>query len=194
MPDITALTSDRQEASDIEFERDEFALTRDLTTGVLQLVTRSFDKAAHAELESRLGMSLPDEPNRVSRSGTTSVAWIAPGQWYALLPEVDAVALNERWSAAIADTTALCLNMSDQLSVLQLRGTAASELLSSLVPIDIELWARNETRCLRTALTNFTVFIERLETDESFRLIVDQSYREIACALLVDAAKNRLLR
>ena len=82
-------------------------------------------------------MSLPGEPNRITRNGTTSVAWIAPGQWYALLPEVDAVALNERWSAAIAGTTALCLNMSDQLSVFQLRGSAASELLSSLVAIDV---------------------------------------------------------
>ena len=194
MPDITSLTSDRHEASALEFEHDEFTLSRDQTTGVLQLVTRSFDEAAHADLESRLGLNLPSEPNTTSRNGTMSIAWIAPGQWYALLPEVDAVALNERWSAAIAGTTALCLNMSDQLSVLQLRGSAASELLSSLVAIDVEVWAPNETRCLRTALTDFCVFLERLETDASFRLIVDQSYREIACALLVDAARNRLLR
>ena len=190
MAEFTTLTSDRPVALAVEFDHAQFRLTRDYSTGILQLVTRCFEQSEHSQLESALGMQLPHEPNTVMRTETASFAWIAPGQWYAIGPENDIETLQASWREAIAGSTALCLNMSDQLSVLQLDGAATPELLSSLMPIDIR---RSEAACLRTALGDISVFLERLETTESVRLIVDQSLCDIACELLIDAANGRLL-
>lgn len=159
-------------------------LRHEIECGVVQLVTRcsrSFDTQL---LSRRIELTIPSAPNRVSSDASMDVAWFSVGQWL-LIGERDTLNRYARKIRTIlSGDTALVVDLRHQMDVFQLSGPASTDVLSSHMSIDVARWADRESICMTTMCGEVTVFLQRLDGESRYRLIVDQSYADYLVGLL----------
>ena len=156
--------------------RGALALREDSSVRVFHLFERPDDPGFRQRVAQTFGVEAPTKANTVA-AGSASLAWIAPGQWFALGgTHVDA-----------RDG----IDVSDAQCALRLIGARAAELLSKSVPVDLSVNTFPPQTCMRTVMGSIPVFVMREK--DGFLVLVERSLAHAAWTWLVDGA-NALSR
>jgi sarcosine oxidase subunit gamma len=155
--------------------RDGLALREDPSVRIVLLLERRDDPGFQQRVAKAFGVAPPTKANTVAK-GSASLAWIAPGQWFALGTHVDA-----------RDG----VDVSDAYCALRLSGPRAAELLSKSLPVDLSVGAFPARTCVRTMMGSIPIFLMR-EAD-GFLILVERSLAHAAWTWLADGA-NALSR
>jgi len=156
--------------------RSDIALREDPSLRVFHLFERRDDPGFRQRVAQTYGVEAPTTANTVA-AGSASLAWIAPGQWFALGgAQVDA-----------RDG----VDVSDAQCALRLAGARAAELLSKSVPVDLSAGAFPVQACVRALMGSIPVFVMREK--DGFLILVERSLAHAAWTWLADGA-NALSR
>ncbi len=156
--------------------RGDLTLREDPSLRVFHLFERRDDPGFRQRVAQTFGVEAPTTANTVA-FGSASLAWIAPGQWFALGgAQVDA-----------RDG----VDVSDAQCALRLTGARATELLSKSVPVDLSVSAFPAQTCVRTVMGSIPVFVMREK--DGFLILVERSLAHAAWTWLTDGA-NALSR
>lgn len=150
--------------------RDGLTLREDPSARVVLLLERRDDTGFQQRVAQTFGVAAPTKANTVA-TGSASLAWIAPGQWFALGTHVDA-----------RDG----VDVSDAYCALRLSGARAAELLSKSAPVDLSATAFPVQTCVRTMMGSIPVFV-MCETD-GFLILIERSLAHAAWTWLADGA------
>ena len=124
-------------------------------------------------------------PNRAFHAGTVRYAWNGPGQWLAESDELELGALIERVESALRDHGATTTDLSHARTVVRVSGTAATDLLAKLCPIDVEAMHTGDSAA--TLAGPLSVHVVKTRSHE-FRLYVYRSFGLAMWEMLRDEA------
>jgi sarcosine oxidase subunit gamma len=155
--------------------RRDLTLREDPSLRVFHLLERREDPGFRQRVAQTFGVEAPVTASTVA-VGSASLAWISPGQWFALGAQFDA-----------PDG----VDVSDAQCALRLTGARATELLSKSVPVDLSAGAFPVQTCARTLMGSIPVFVMRDE--DGFLILVERSLAHAAWTWLADGA-NALSR
>ena len=124
-------------------------------------------------------------PNRSFSAGTARYAWNGPGRWLAESVEHRPDELIELVDAALHAHGASTTDLSHARTVVQVSGSAATDLLAKLCPVDVEIMQKGDSAA--TLAGPFSVQIVRTG-DEEFRLYVFRSFGLAMWEMLLDEA------
>ena len=137
-------------------------------------------------LAGALGVPESDAvPNRSFAAGTVRYAWNGPGQWLAESAEHRPEELIELVDAALSAHGASTTDLSHARTVVQVSGSAATDLLAKLCPVDVETMQTGDSAA--TLAGPFSVLMVRTG-DQEFRLHVFRSFGLAMWEMLLDEA------
>jgi sarcosine oxidase, subunit gamma len=125
------------------------------------------------EVSAVLGVRLPDGPGAVTAQ-RPSALWRACGEWLVVADMDQCGTLVARLQQTLSNATAFVNDYSDALSVIDVKGAAASSLLSSGCALDTSAWPDGVAFCAPTAFAGVHVLLHRIEPDR-FHIYVDRS-------------------
>lgn len=149
-------------------------------------VTVHVDATNCDRLDRALGAELPRSPNRW-RGGEPEAYWLGPDEWLLVGEPGTEAALETRLRAALADSWAAIVDVSDQRTTLELSGGAAADVLSGGCSLDLHPRAFGAYDCAQTLLGRAGVLIARGEDPHCFRLFVRSSFAVYLAEWLLDA-------
>ena len=137
-------------------------------------------------LADALGLPEADVvPNRAFQSGSVRYAWNGPGQWLAESDEHDPGDLITHIESALRTHGTSTTDLSHARTVVQVSGTAATDFLLKLCPIDVEAMRTGDSAA--TLAGPFSVQVVKTQ-DEEFRLYVYRSFGLAMWEMLLDEA------
>lgn len=137
-------------------------------------------------LAEALGVTESDAiPNRSFAAGTVRYAWNGPGRWLAESAEHRPDELIELVDTALGAHGASTTDLSHARTVVQVSGSAATDLLAKLCPVDVETMRTGDSAA--TLAGPFSVQIVRTG-DREFRLYVFRSFGLAMWEMLLDEA------
>lgn len=145
------------------------------------------DTAVLNRVELAVGLPVPVEPCRASRSGARAVLWLGPGWWLV----VGEPGTEARTAAALRDAVGAApgsvVDVSAWRTTVELAGPAASELLMTGCPVDLHPRAFPAGGCVQTLLARAPVIVECAGV-AVYRLSVRSSLAGYLGRWLLDAA------
>ena len=137
--------------------------------------------------------SLPIEPNSVCGAGPWTL-WLGPAEWliYALEGSASSLAPNDgSW-----DQSGHCVSVeiTSALTLLELSGPGAVELLAGDCGLDLEGGAIAPEHCAQTAFHHVPLMLHRPGAGDLWRLFVDRSLSRFFCDSLSSLNEIRTLR
>ena len=155
--------------------------------GILWIQARDLDADVLQALESRLGLTLPLEPN--TRGGTSPHGlWIAPGEWLAVTEQGQEHGLAVQISAILGDRLAAVTVVSDSRAIIELSGPGAVDVLSAGCGLDLHPRSFGPGSCARTRLAEVAALIHQRTEEPAFDIHVDRPIAGYLWDWLVDAA------
>ena len=124
-------------------------------------------------------------PNRCFDAGAVRYAWNGPGQWLAESDERSPGELIAHVESALRDHGASTTDLSHARTVVQVSGSAATDLLAKLCPVDVEAMRTGDSAA--TLAGPFNVQVVKTG-DEEFRLYVFRSLGLAMWEMLQDEA------
>jgi sarcosine oxidase subunit gamma len=135
-----------------------------------------------ADLEERLGIAPPQEPNTWA-GDDPALLWLSPEEW--LLVAADDA--HAELLAALDGARAVAVDVSDQNAVLDLSGSGARAVLATGCALDLHPRVFGERRCAQTLLAGLAVTLVRAGDRPGFRLLVRRSAAPFLVSWLIDA-------
>ena len=137
-------------------------------------------------LAAALGATAADaSSNRRFEAGGVSFAWNGPGQWLAESDDRRPRELIEHVESALRAHGATTTDLSHARTVVRVSGSAATDLLAKLCPIDVEAMRTGDSAVTLAGPLNVQV----VKTgDEEFRLYVFRSFGLAMWEMLRDEA------
>jgi sarcosine oxidase, subunit gamma len=140
-------------------------------------------------LTDALGLALPLTPNTVARGRDDRHAlWLGPDEWLVVAPDSQAAVLEQSIRSGFGGAFGSLVDVSASRTVLQLRGSAARDLLAHGIPIDLDPRRFPPGTCAQTLLAKSPVIIERRDEGGAFHLLVRSSFAGYVGDWLLDAA------
>ena len=137
-------------------------------------------------LAAALGVPEADVvPNRAFHSGAVRYAWNGPGQWLAESDEHEPGRLVDQIEAALRTHGASTTDLSHARTVVQVSGSAATDLLAKLCPVDVEAMQSGDSAATLAGPLSVQVVKTR---NEEFRLYVFRSFGLSMWEMLLDEA------
>ncbi len=166
------LARDRSNAFVLETPRVRLAAKGGLGIAKLQILVDQPD----AWFRAALDVAPPAALTEVDVA-PVAFAWLAPGEWLAIGPEVD-VELVRRRCAEQAGANGLMVDLTHARAVYEISGSAARSILSAHCPLDFSNDAMPVGAACRSLFSDTGFFISRLADQDGepcFRLIFDQT-------------------
>ena len=132
------------------------------------------------------GRELPLEVG-TTLGGPIRVLCIGPHEWLVVLADRDAAGLPEQTVADLKTQGLVLVDFMGGLTVFEVRGPAARDLLSKGCGLDFHLRSFVVGQCARARLAQLPVVIECIEDPARFHLYVARSYLDYFHAWLTDA-------
>ncbi|GGH26579.1 sarcosine oxidase subunit gamma [Cribrihabitans marinus] len=156
--------------------------------GMITLRGDLSDQALAAAVTRATGQKKLPEANRARVAGESGVCWMSPDELLLLVPYEEVGGRLEALVAALKDSHALAVNVSDARAVFRVTGDAAREVLAKLAPVDLSRDAFQPGRFRRTRLAQVPAAFW-MEEDESFRIVCFRSVADYVFKLLKVAAQ-----
>jgi sarcosine oxidase subunit gamma len=144
------------------------------------------DVDAVRRIADALGFSLPVIPNTVASKGDRRALWLGPDEWLIVGPDGEQTALDRGLRDALGEAFGSVTDVSANRTLLEIRGTLASDLLAHGVSIDLDARSFGPGRCAQTLLAKAQVIVER-RGEPAFVVYVRTSFAAYVATWLLDA-------
>ncbi len=141
-------------------------------------------------LQSVLGVGPPAEPNTSIRHRGTSLLWLGPDEWLAVLAGGRETRVQNALLQALADQHAAVVDVSHARGVIGLGGPHARDVLRKGCSIDLHPRRFSAGRCIATGLARCHVLLHQLDDAPSYDLYVHRSFVDYAWSWLEDAGRE----
>ena len=148
------------------------------------------DKNCVSSCSEILGTMLPTKANTYSTNAINEkVIWLGPNEWL-IVSDDDAFfkLLNE-----IGDLEASLTDVSENRTIIRIRGRYVYVLLSKFLVLDLEKNLSTQTSCAQTLFVKVPILLVRNNSDSQtpeIDIFVNRSYANYIYNLLVDGTKN----
>jgi sarcosine oxidase, subunit gamma len=110
---------------------------REITSrGMIDLRGAATDRKFLAAAKDVLGVALPREPRSAASFGDVKILWLSPDQWLVLCARDKAAEITRDLGAALANTHALAVDVSDMRCIIRLEGEAVREVMMKSGSVD----------------------------------------------------------
>jgi sarcosine oxidase, subunit gamma len=133
------------------------------------------------------GRELPSRVGDVASTPARALC-LAPGEWLIVIHDTEAAALRERIAGDLARYGLQLIDASHELAAIELRGSAAREVLAKGCGLDLDHRSFAAGQCARTRLAQIAVAIDCVDDTPRFQLYVARSYFQYLYSWLIDAA------
>jgi sarcosine oxidase, subunit gamma len=141
------------------------------------------DRAQLDSAQSTLGFALPLTPGKTAACENRLAIWFGPDQWLVVAPTADAGTLMRAF-----DMHALsAVDVSDLRAAFELTGRRARDVLAKGCAIDLHPRAFGPGDCALTALARVRVALHQVQTEPTYRTLVERSVAPYLWDWLVDA-------
>jgi sarcosine oxidase, subunit gamma len=140
----------------------------------VKLQVRSGNFEMHHDITDILGITLPDSPQKAV-TGDPMALWCAPGEWLLIGNNISADKYREELSPLLAGQTFVVTDVSDSLTVIELRGEHVLALLAEGCGVDLHEDSFANGQYVLTRLAHLPVIIHQLESASGIQLYCDRS-------------------
>lgn len=136
------------------------------------------------------GLPLPLEPCRAAgEPGGRAALWLGPDEWLLLAPSTEGEAARDALRQATAGGRGCAVDISHRQAALTVQGPAATVLLNSGCPLDLDIAAFPVGMCARTLYAKAEIVLWRTALD-AFRVEVWRSFAPYVIGHLAAAIKD----
>lgn len=154
--------------------------------GHLTLRCNRADTAQAAAFETVTGLALPTAPLCSVSSSDMAVRWIAPDEWLISVAASALCSLQQRLQDSLTGHCAV-VDVSSGLTVFELSGERAIEVLKKCVPVDLHPRHFPVGKVVSTGFAKASCTLRRLNS-ETFELVVRRSFADYIWLWLQDAS------
>ena len=156
--------------------------------GFLNLRGRSNNTGCAAGILKALGVEPPTEPNTVIEAGDNRIFWLGPDEWLVVTPAGQQGKVKAGLESALDGVFSSVVDNSSGLTMVQISGDTAGELLATDCPLDLHPRAFQPGQCAQTRLAKAGMTITPLADGKGFEIIVRRSFADYLVLWLLDAA------
>ncbi|MEZ5925562.1 MAG: sarcosine oxidase subunit gamma family protein [Hyphomicrobiaceae bacterium] len=102
-----------------------------------KLVLRGDAYRISAAVHTAISIDLPRSVKGTATAGGITAIWLAPDEWWLIVPPGEELALKSKLEIALFGTPSLVTDVTDYYTTIALEGTKARELLMKLTTIDM---------------------------------------------------------
>src|SRR5262249_20320998 len=132
------------------------------------------------------GQTLPAQTGMTS-PGSMRILCIAPGEWLIVSDDYTASSLRARLESDLPKHGLALVDVTDALASLEIRGSAARDVIAKGCGIDFHPRSLPTGRCVRTRFAQIAVVIDCIDDSPRFELSVARSYLDYLHSWLTDA-------
>jgi len=140
------------------------------------------------EVQSRLGVSLPVDPNTIARSDAVTVLWLGPGSWLLVSRNRAPLGVFEASRAALNAAGGALFDVSDSRVAWTISGTRAATVLAKGCPLDFHPEVFRPGMCAQSLLGHIGALFVK-EADASTVMVARSFALDVWHALTGAAAQ-----
>lgn len=156
--------------------------------GYLNLRGKSNNTAFLAAVLKVLGSEPPAEANTMIESGDTRIYWLGPDEWLVITPTDQQGKVQADLKKALAGVFSSVVDNSSGLTMLEITGDNAANLLATDCPLDLHSREFGAGQCAQTRLAKAGMTIAPLRKGAGFEVIIRRSFADYLLLWMQDAA------
>ena len=156
--------------------------------GYLNLRGKAGNTAFLAALLKVLGCEPPLEPNTMIESGDYRIYWLGPDEWLVITPMEQQSKVQADIRAALKGVFSSVVDNSSGLTMVEISGDSASNLLATDCPLDLHPNVFKAGRCAQTRLAKAGMTIAPMRDGSGFEVIIRRSFADYLLLWMQDAA------
>ncbi len=156
--------------------------------GFLNLRGKSNNTGLQAATLKVLGCEPPVEANTMIESGDNRIYWLGPDEWLIVTPTGQQTQLATDLRAALKGVFSSVVDYSSGLTLLEISGDNAANLLASDCPLDLHPRVFKPGQCAQTRLAKAGMTIAPMRDGKGFEVIIRRSFADYLGLWLQDAA------
>lgn len=156
--------------------------------GYLNLRGKSASTAFLAAVLKVLGCEPPFEANTMAESGDTRIYWLGPDEWLVITPTDQQGKVQTDLKKALAGVFSSVVDNSSGLTMLEITGDNAANLLATDCPFDLHPSEFGPGQCAQTRLAKAGMMIAPLRKETGFEVIIRRSFADYLLLWMQDAA------
>jgi sarcosine oxidase subunit gamma len=156
--------------------------------GFLNLRGKSSNTGIQAAALNVLGCGLPVEANTMMESGDYRIYWLGPDEWLIVTPAGQQAKLANDLGAALKGVFSSVVDNSSGLTMLEISGENAADLLASDCPLDLHPRVFKPGQCAQTRLAKAGMTVAPMRDGSGFEVIIRRSFADYLGFWLQDTA------
>jgi sarcosine oxidase subunit gamma len=155
--------------------------------GYLNLRGQSSNTGIGAACLKVLGCELPIEANTMIESNENRIYWLGPDEWLIVTPTGQQGKLEADLRSALKGVFSSVIDNSSGLTMLEISGQNAANLLASDCPLDMHPRVFKPGQCAQTRLAKAGMTIAPMRDGSGFEVIIRRSFADYIGLWLLDA-------
>ncbi|MGI9383304.1 MAG: sarcosine oxidase subunit gamma, partial [Methyloligellaceae bacterium] len=160
-----------------------------------KVILRADRNGSAAKLAQAIGVELPVKSNTSSRSGTTTALWLGPDEWMLTTDPACKSKLLKELAATLSEMHHQLVDVSDAITVIELSGVRAREMLMKLTTLDLHPRAFRAGQVAGSRFGKTTATLHQSRDDDqnggpAFELSVQSSMADYLWCLLAEAGRE----
>lgn len=137
-----------------------------------------------------LGVDLPLEPKTARRKQDTTLLWLGPDEWLAVMGAENDGSVSVRLGEALSDMHHAIVDVSHSRAVIGLQGQNARDVLMKGTNIDLHPRVFGPDNCIQSHLGRCHMLLHQLDDVPAYDVYVHRSFAVYAWTWICDAARE----
>lgn len=147
----------------------------------------SDDERFRGAIAEAVGTAPPSEPMTSATSGNQTVLWMGPDEWLVVASANEREALPAKLAAALEGLHAAAVEVGESMTVIELTGPRAPDVIAKGCTIDLHPSAFPPGRVVRTLLAKTGIILHQTADTPVYEIYVHRSFADYAWRWLEDA-------
>jgi len=156
--------------------------------GFLNLRGKANNTGIQAATLNVLGCELPIEANTMIESSDNRIYWLGPDEWLIVTPTAQQAKIQAELRTALEGVFSSVVDNSSGLTMLEVTGDNAANLLASDCPLDLHPRVFKPGQCVQTRLAKAGMTIAPMRKGNGFEVIIRRSFADYIGLWMQDAA------
>ena len=156
--------------------------------GYQNLRGKSSHTAFLAAVLKALGCEPPLEPNTMVESGDYRIYWLGPDEWLVITSMEQQSKVQTDLRAALKGVFSSVVDNSSGLTMVEITGDSASNLLATDCPLDLHPNVFKAGQCAQTRLAKAGMTIAPMRDGSGFEVVIRRSFADYLLLWMQDAA------